>query len=1182
MKRFMFTTNKKEFRFHKEDFMDNGEEKNILKAEDLPGVSSLHLEIPLKFQKEYAALEKRALFGRQAMNILSSLSRDLLILSHEEILRQISVKARQLLDVPVCILWKLDRKDNKLKIVESCGNVSEEYKKIEINPNDPTMKEYLDRRNVGYLIDATRQQKYFKHSKAVEEQGWVSLLSAPMKVDGDLIGMLDIFTLEKRLFEDWEKEFFGIFANYAAVSIQRGEILIKLKSRQEQNLQLGEIIARIHSSDNFDHMLHFILIGATASFGLGFNRALLLLKEETTNTFTLKGRMAIGELTKDKALEAWKKIDHLSFDYYCCIVQKKGISDTPLNQYAREILIPLEDGSQEIIKEVFRSGKRRIISKFEFSQLNESLIQKFDPTSDIIAVPLVAKGNSVGVLIVDNKFNDRTFSADEVESLQALADQAAIAIFNSLVLRQRDNQSRRERLITEIRQIVEWPFADKHPGTSYEKELDETLDCIVKKTAEALHAKECFLRLLNKTTNNLDLRAYYDGTNKKINLAEARKFKLGEGIAGFVAQTGRAYICPDVSIDEHYAGPDIGGNRNSILSVPIKSGSDDVVATLSVGSDNKAAFGEEEKILLEGIARSVLMAIERANLMDTLFRLAEEAAKARELDHLLNQLTLFATDLMREPVCLVWLLDKDKNGFTARAFHGPAGQNPDLSKLFISNNTAEIAEFLQREKPLYIEDARQSEAHAYRELVKELDWKSMLAIPLTSEGCAIGILQIYSYQEARRFTTWQLQRFKTFAAQASLAIENCYTRMRLEALNQVNQEMTEIPHKKEFLDFLLKKSLVLVGSNIGCVSLLDYNSGELKIVASEGIPDHPLKLGQGITGKALLEEKPIRVDDVLTNEWRDIYFEARKDTRSELVIPIVIYNSQVRIGQQVQLASKPIGVLNIESPTIGAFSEKDEQTLAALARQAAMILDRIEFDKKLDELRKAETTILAKTDGEGAIGAIREAISKILGYEWVNISLINLELGRIKSEHVFGLPEYEKETFKKLADHRLDSNDIQADIVRTRHIEVPEPDDPRFDCAIYDRFNHKKFIRVYIPMITSENTVLGTVEAGYEMTLYRKYIYEKDIQILKKFVDYVVSALGGRKRALLDKITHELRSPAVGIRNNASFLQRRWEELEKGRIEPKLNDIIADCEILLLEVEELEYLQRNILTREAQ
>ena len=119
-------------------------------------------------------------------------------------------------------------------------------------------------------------------------------------------------------------------------------------------------------------------------------------------------------------------------------------------------------------------------------------------------------------------------------------------------------------------------------------------------------------------------------------------------------------------------------------------------------------------------------------------------------------------------------------------------------------------------------------------------------------------------------------------------------------------------------------------------------------------------------------------------------------------------------------------------------------------------------------------------------------------------------------------------------------------------------------------------------MITSENTVLGTVEAGYEMTLYRKYIYEKDIQILKKFVDYVVSALGGRKRALLDKITHELRSPAVGIRNNASFLQRRWEELEKGRIEPKLNDIIADCEILLLEVEELEYLQRNILTREAQ
>lgn len=105
----------------------------------------------------------------------------------------------------------------------------------------------------------------------------------------------------------------------------------------------------------------------------------------------------------------------------------------------------------------------------------------------------------------------------------------------------------------------------------------------------------------------------------------------------------------------------------------------------------------------------------------------------------------------------------------------------------------------------------------------------------------------------------------------------------------------------------------------------------------------------------------------------------------------------------------------------------------------------------------------------------------------------------------------------------------------------------------------------------SDNSVIGTVETGYQRG-YRKYIYERDIQILKGFVDYAVMALDRKRRGLLDEISHEFRAAIVGIRSNASFLQRRIKELPDNLIQLKFDDILTDCQILLFQVNELEYI----------
>jgi two-component system phosphate regulon sensor histidine kinase PhoR len=110
--------------------------------------------------------------------------------------------------------------------------------------------------------------------------------------------------------------------------------------------------------------------------------------------------------------------------------------------------------------------------------------------------------------------------------------------------------------------------------------------------------------------------------------------------------------------------------------------------------------------------------------------------------------------------------------------------------------------------------------------------------------------------------------------------------------------------------------------------------------------------------------------------------------------------------------------------------------------------------------------------------------------------------------------------------------------------------------------------------------VIGTLEAGYDRT-YREDIYERDVQILESFVDHVVYTLERKRSGFLDKIAHEIRSPLVGIRSNASFLQKRGAELSPELVDRKLEDILTDSSILLYQFSDLEYILEGHVPRKA-
>ena len=555
----------------------------------------------------------------------------------------------------------------------------------------------------------------------------------------------------------------------------------------------------------------------------------------------------------------------------------------------------------------------------------------------------------------------------------------------------------------------------------------------------------------------------------------------------------------------------------------------------------------------------------------------------------LVQLPNRSAGVLDDCVCLVWKLNPAQKKLRIIA----ASDSVDESYRQTELDYSFAERLLTGRRTRYLPNVTISKEYQHAQEARERGWVSLLSIPMFVEDDLVGLLDIYT-KFPHYFRDYEKELFEELATLSALSIqkadlqrettESSTHRHRLETINRAMTAMSEERDVEKILRLLLTNSLRLVGVNWGWVRRLNPSTGELEVTSKIGTSDtpRPLKFSEGINWKAIIEREPQLAEDVQSDKWKDWYVEFSSETRSELAIPLVLDNVLVREGSKTKLRSRAIGVLNLESPEVGAFHAAHLTYLWPLIRQAALLIDRVEAEQKAAGLREVEREIVGKMNWREVLETVVKGITGTLGFERVNVSLVDAAKNVIKSEYIVGIPDDEVEVFKKMAIHSLDSKDIQADIVRTRKIEVPEQNDSRFDSKIFEQFKHQDLIRVFMPMIAaSSGEVIGTIEAGYERS-YRDFIYERDIGFLQSFISYAVEAIEPSRLALLETVSHELRSSIVGIRSNAEYLKflganhsEYLKSLSNGFFSEmminKLHDILADSEILLLNVGELEY-----------
>src|SRR6266446_2669076 len=212
--------------------------------------------------------------------------------------------------------------------------------------------------------------------------------------------------------------------------------------------------------------------------------------------------------------------------------------------------------------------------------------------------------------------------------------------------------------------------------------------------------------------------------------------------------------------------------------------------------------------------------------------------------------------------------------------------------------------------------------------------RSELAVPLMIQGHCIGVLDIQS-NHLDYFTRDQQNILTLLGSRLAVAIENArlFERVRSQAetllvLNEVSREMSSILDVEELLRRAAEQVKRVIDYQILSILLYDEEQkifrhrldvkhgqrvqGKMRVAASEGI-----------VGAAATLREPVLAPDVSVDPR---YLMVNPETRSELAIPM-LHKGRI------------LGVLDLESAQLNAFSDEHVQTLSILAANLAVSLE---------------------------------------------------------------------------------------------------------------------------------------------------------------------------------------------------------------------------------------------------
>lgn len=580
-----------------------------------------------------------------------------------------------------------------------------------------------------------------------------------------------------------------------------------------------------------------------------------------------------------------------------------------------------------------------------------------------LGVPLIYRGEAIGVITLDSQ-TPGFYDEDDARVAMIFANQAAIAIENARLF------SETERQLSELDKL----HCASRVMTS-QLALDQVLQEVIALASDVAGSDNTSLVLVDgggRLTKSVEqISDAFQG------IPELHKRARPDGTTDQVLRSGEPVIFHQVDPDGDHNPYLLRVGVASYVGLPLKT-KDRVMGVLFVHSLTPGTF-KDRLPLLTTFANQAAIAVENARLHQQTQERAEALHRLLEIGQQITRVTdehpKGVLENIARTACQVTgadcaviypyyvgrqVYDKDNvvsfglnHEFTPSDKLREYGKSVSARIIAEPNGTCIIPDVTQ-DTEWGSEDSPLAESPF---IIRE-GIQALAGTRLDFGAEPVGVLFV-NFRAPHHFTRDKLEIIQLFANLAAVAIRNArlYGRTserleqklaELQTVGEINQLITSTFDLDKMLPLILDKAMELVNVHSGVLQLVDDETNELIIrLAKDPSPllsERPrLRFGEGITGKAAKEKRSIIVHDVTHSPWRDIYHELWPETRSELAVPLMI-------------GDRCMGVLNLEHPEPGHFSEDEREVIEWVAAQAAIA---IQNAQRYEELERAKGDLAA-------------------------------------------------------------------------------------------------------------------------------------------------------------------------------------------------------------------------------
>ena len=420
-------------------------------------------------------------------------------------------------------------------------------------------------------------------------------------------------------------------------------------------------------------------------------------------------------------------------------------------------------------------------------------------------------------------------------------------------------------------------------------------------------------------------------------------FPIGEGLTSIPIRTGKYLLLNENIQDQAEAlgAKAIGKPAKSWVGVPIIFENQVIGVLILQDTEKEKAFTQIHLKRLMALADQVAGILFNARALDesrnqiakiqTAAEIARDISSALDLDELLLKTVNLIHDRFAFYYAAIFLVDNTGNNVVIREATGEAGVQMKRTSYKLAIGSKSVVGFVAGQgEPLLVNDTTKDATYLPHDLLP--DTRAEAAIPLKIGERILGVLDVQSMIPFS-ISPSELNTLQLLADQVAIAVNNTELFAEIQEhlsqhrlLHHITTSAASGTTLEEALTSAVEGLQVTLGGDRVAILLADTERNNLVVKAWVGYSEEAIRMtipfGSGVTGWVAAHRKPLRVNDIAQDAR---YIQASANTRSELALPLIFRNDI-------------LGVLNVESEQVAAYTENDEEMLGTLAGSLAAII----------------------------------------------------------------------------------------------------------------------------------------------------------------------------------------------------------------------------------------------------